>query len=91
MEPAPFELRECERVEGGIRMVFRCSGCRGETGVVVRDDDPLNGKFHMKCACGAEINLFFGSPGVGRAILRSIKRTGEPPDTLHRCPSVLLN
>jgi hypothetical protein len=91
MEPAPFELRECQRVEGGIRLLFRCSGCRAETGVVVKDDDPLEGKFHLRCACGAEINLVFGSPLVGRALLRSIRKAAEPSDALHRCPSVLLN
>lgn len=91
MDEAPFELRECRRVEGGVQLVFRCNRCGADTPLVVRDDDPLDGRSLMSCACGAQVNLFFGSPLVGKALLRSIQRSAQPVDPTHRCPSVLLN
>lgn len=88
MSKMPFELEGHEAVEGGVLLVFRCISCGAPVHLVIPDKDTLRERYPMACPCGAEANLVFGAPSVGRAILRRLKRsTGDP----HACGSPLLN
>ena len=87
----PFELYGRQLVEGGVRLLFRCAGCGADSSLVLKDEDALDQKYPVACACGVEVNMFFGSPLVGKALLRGLKRLKEPGDALHRCQSPLLN
>jgi hypothetical protein len=88
MSRLPFDLESHERVEGGIRLLFQCAACGGRASLVILDRDSLKDKYPLACPCGAEANLVFGSPAVGKAILRKLKRTG---DERRECRSPLLN
>jgi len=91
MPKGPFELLGREVVEGGVTLIFRCTGCGGESRLTILDDDPLEDRYQVTCACGARVSMYFGSPRIGRALLRSIKRTPEAPEEYHRCPAPMLN
>jgi hypothetical protein len=88
MSKMPFELEGHEAVEGGVLLTFRCVACGGPVRLAIPDKDTLQERYPMACPCGAEANLVFGSPKIGRAILRRLKSSaGEP----HACRSPLLN
>ena len=87
----PFELYGRQLVEGGVRLLFRCASCGADSSLVLKDEDALDQKYPVACACGVEVNMFFGSPLVGKALLRGLKRLKELGDALHRCQSPLLN
>ncbi len=87
----PFELYGRQLEEGGIRLLFRCTSCGTDSNLLLKDEDALDGKYPVSCPCGVEVNMFFGSPLVGKALVRSLRRLKEPGDTLHRCQSPLLN
>lgn len=78
----PFELRGREPVEGGIRLLLRCAKCGGEASLTVRDNDPLEGSYPVACPCGEEVNMFFGSPKVGKLLLKALKEEPDPGDEL---------
>lgn len=91
MPKSPFEILGREVVDGGVVLVFRCTACGRESRLTLLDDDPLDGRYPVACACGARVNMHFGSPLLGRALLRSIRRSPETPDDYHRCPAPLMN
>jgi hypothetical protein len=91
MGPSPFELYGRALIEGGVKLLFRCTACKSPLTLILRDDDPLDGKFPVACECGVEVNLYFGSPKVGQALVKSLKNLREPEDAYHRCNSPLLN
>lgn len=91
MSESPFELLGRQVVEGGVTLVFRCSACGEECRLLIRDDDPLKDRYPVSCACGAQVSMFFGSPLVGRSLLRSLKRGPETPEEYHRCPASMMN
>jgi len=91
MPKRPFELRGRRIVEGGVSLIFQCTGCGEEAALLIRDGDPLKDAYAVACRCGVEANMYFGSPLVGRALLKSLKATPEPEDNYHRCRSPLLN
>ena len=91
MNKMPFELYGRQLVDGGVRLLFRCAACGADSTLILKDDDALDQKYPVACACGVEVNMYFGSPLVGKALVRSLKRIKEPGDTLHRCQSPLLN
>ena len=89
MTKTPFELVGKRLVEGGVDLLFRCIGCAGEVSLRVADGDELEGKRLVTCACGAEVNMFFGSPRMGRLLIKALAQEGVP--RVHRCHSPLLN
>jgi len=89
MTKTPFELVGKRLAEGGVDLLFRCAGCGGEVLLFVRDGDELEGKRLVTCACGAQVNMFFGSPRMGRMLIQALKAEGD--DRPHRCHSPLLN
>lgn len=91
MPKHPFELLGREVVEGGVVLIFRCTACGGESRLTILDDDPLDGRYPVACACGAQVAMHFGSPRLGRSLLRSLKRSPEAPEEYHRCPAPMLN
>jgi hypothetical protein len=89
MTNSPFELVGKRLVEGGVDLLFRCIACNEEVPLRVEDGDDLEGKRHVQCACGAEVNMFFGSPRMGRTLVKALKAEGDA--TPHACRSPLLN
>jgi len=88
MSRMPFDLESHERVEGGIRLVFLCVDCGERSSLVVLDKDTLKEKYPITCACGARANMVFGSPLVGKALLRKLKHVS---DDARGCRSPLMN
>ncbi len=92
MPEMPFELCDHQAVQGGVCLVFACSKCGEETTLVLTDEDPLHGNYPLQCVCGFQANMHFGSPFVGRALLRAIKRLPEAATgAAHRAPVLFLN
>ena len=89
MTKTPFELVGKRLVEGGVDLLFRCIACTGEVALRVADGDELEGKRLVTCACGAEVNMFFGSPRMGRMLIKALEADAVP--RIHRCHSPLLN
>jgi hypothetical protein len=87
----PFELYGRALVEGGVKLLFRCMTCGEQAHLVLKDDDALDSRYPVACPCGAEVNMFFGSPKVGQILVKSLKNLREPEDAYHRCQSPLLN
>ena len=89
MTNTPFELVGKRLVEGGLNLLFRCIACGDEVTLLVKDGDELEGKRLVECSCGAQVNMFFGSPRMGRLLVKALKAGdgGEP----HMCHSPLLN
>ena len=60
---------------------------------MIRDTDPLKDRYPIACMCGAEVNMFFGSPRVARNMLKALRREAEDEleQRQHRCHSPLLN
>ena len=54
-------------------------------------NDALRERYPLACMCGAEVNMFFGSPRVARNMLRALKREAQADLKPHRCQSPLLN
>ena len=88
MTDTPFELVGKRAAEGGIELLFRCIACGGETPLFLKDGDDLEGKRLVICGCGAQVNMFFGSPRIGRVLIKALEEQEGP---LHRCSSPLLN
>ncbi len=91
MGKRPFELLGRQLVEGGIVLVFRCAACGNEARLKILDDDPLSGRYPVACPCGAEVSMYFGSPAIGRALLRSLRNAPARPDEYHRCSVPMMN
>ena len=89
MTNTPFELVGKRRVEGGVDLLFRCIACGDEVTLLVKDGDELEGRRLVACSCGAQVNMFFGSPRMGKLLLKALKAEGD--DRPHRCPSPLMN
>ena len=89
MTRTPFDLTGKRKVEGGVDLLFRCIACGGEVTLRVADGDELEGKRLVQCSCGAEVNMFFGSPRMGRMLIKALAAEGE--ERPHRCHSPLLN
>ena len=89
MTRTPFELTGKRKVEGGVDLLFRCIACNEVVTLRVADGDELEGKRLVQCACGAEVNMFFGSPRMGRMLIKALAAEGEASP--HRCHSPLLN
>jgi hypothetical protein len=91
MPKMPFELLGREIVEGGIRLIFRCTDCGAEAPLFIGDDDPLQGEYPMACACGKRVNMFFGSPLAGKALLKSVRENPDSREGTPRLPSPSMN
>lgn len=89
MTNTPFELVGKKAMEGGVELLFRCIACGGQVTLPVRDEDGLEGKQLVSCPCGAQVNMFFGSPRMGRLLIKALQEEGEGRP--HRCGSPLLN
>lgn len=89
MTDKPFELVGKRPADGGVDLLFRCIACGDEVTLLVKDGDELEGKRLVTCACGAQVNMFFGSPRMGRLLLKALQSEGEGHS--HRCHSPLLN
>lgn len=91
MPKPPLELLGREVVEGGLVLIFRCRVCGREHRLRILDGDSLEGRYPVSCACGIRVDMYFGSPALGRSLLRSLRRSPETPEEYHRCPSPALN
>ena len=91
MQKLPFDLAGRERMEGGTLLFFRCRACGGEATVFVRLDDPLRSRYPLACACGVHVNIYFGSPLVGKALLRALRDLADPPPEAPPGPSACYN
>jgi len=93
MANMPFELVGRRILDNALCLIFKCAACGDKVSLVIRDTDPLKDRYPVACMCGAEVNMFFGSPRVARNMLRALRREAE--DELekrqHRCHSPLLN
>jgi hypothetical protein len=81
-------------MDGALCLVFKCAECGDKSSLIIRDTDPLQERYPISCLCGAEVNMFFGSPRVARNMLRALKREAEADleqRTSHRCHSPLMN
>ena len=88
MTNTPFELVGKRPADGGTDLLFRCVACGAEVALRVNDGDDLEGKRLVTCPCGAQVNMFFGSPRIGRVLIKALEEQEGP---LHRCSSPLLN
>jgi hypothetical protein len=93
MANMPFELVGRRVMDGALCLVFKCAACGDKVSLVIRDTDPLRDRYPLACLCGAEVNMFFGSPRVARNMIRALKREAEAErlERPHRCHSPLLN
>jgi hypothetical protein len=93
MAHMPFELVGRRIMDEALCLVFKCVACGDKVSLVIRDTDPLKERYPVACMCGAEVNMFFGSPRVARNMLRALKREAEAEAAAqpHRCHSPLLN
>ena len=91
MTDKPFELVGKRPADGGVDLLFRCIACGDEVTLLVKDGDELEGRRRVTCACGAEVNMYFGSPRMGRVLLKALQAEGEGDGHSHRCHSPLLN
>jgi hypothetical protein len=95
MANRPFELVDRVLVDGGLRLIFSCSSCEGRVSLTILDKDALQDRYPVTCACGAEVNMYFGSPRVARSMLRALKReaeaVGSSGPSFHLCDSPLMN
>jgi DNA-directed RNA polymerase subunit RPC12/RpoP len=93
MANMPFELTGRRVMDGALCLVFKCAECGDKVSLVIRDTDVLKDRYPVACTCGAEVNMFFGSPRVARNMLRALRREAEAEAemTPHRCHSPLLN
>ena len=77
-------MKLAHNVKGGVRLVFFHPECGSETSLFISDQDELKAKYYVKCSCGFDINMFFGSPAVGRKLLRRLKDMGSGPEDFFR-------
>ena len=93
MAKMPFELVGRRVMDGALCLIFKCTDCGDKASLVIRDTDPLKERYPVACMCGAEVNMFFGSPRVARNMIRALKREAEAEmlSRAHRCQSPLLN
>ena len=93
MANMPFELVGRRIMNEALCLVFKCTECGDKVSLVIRDQDPLKERYPVACMCGAEVNMFFGSPRVARNMLRALRREAEEEleQRQHRCTSPLLN
>ena len=93
MANMPFELVGRRIMDEALCLIFKCVACGDKVSLVIRDTDPLKERYPVACMCGAEVNMFFGSPRVARNMLRALKREAEAEASAqpHRCHSPLLN
>jgi hypothetical protein len=93
MADMPFELVGRRVMDGALCLIFRCGQCGDKTSLVIRDTDSLKDRYPVACMCGAEVNMFFGSPRVARNMIRTLKREAEAEmlEQPHRCHSPLMN
>jgi hypothetical protein len=93
MANMPFELVGRRVMDGALCLIFKCVECGDKVSLVIRDTDPLKERYPVACMCGAEVNMFFGSPRVARNMIRALKREAEAEmlERPHRCSSPLLN
>ncbi|RPH47210.1 MAG: hypothetical protein EHM91_06255 [Planctomycetota bacterium] len=93
MANMPFELVGRRIMDEALCLIFKCAACGDKVSLVIRDTDPLKERYPVACMCGAEVNMFFGSPRVARNMLRALKREAEAESVHqpHRCHSPLLN
>ena len=93
MANMPFELVGRRIMNEALCLVFKCTECGDKVSLVIRDQDPLKDRYPVACMCGAEVNMFFGSPRVARNMLRALKKEAEAEmqSGPHRCHSPLLN
>lgn len=91
MPTRPFELQGRRNVKGGVSLIFRCTQCGVKTTLFIDDTDDLDQNYPVACPCGVEVNMYFGSPLVGRALLRKLRSTPEPEDQYRRSHEPQLN
>ena len=93
MANMPFELVGRRIMDEALCLIFKCVACGDKVSLVIRDTDPLKERYPVACMCGAEVNMFFGSPRVARNMLRALRREAEAEAAHqpHRCHSPLLN
>jgi hypothetical protein len=93
MANMPFELVGRRVMNDSLCLVFKCTECGDKVSLVIRDTDPLKERYPVACLCGAEVNMFFGSPRVARNMIRALKKEAQAEDRSrsHRCRSPLLN
>ena len=93
MAHMPFELVGRRIMDEALCLIFKCVECGDKVSLVIRDTDPLKERYPVACMCGAEVNMFVGSPRVARNMLRALKREAEAEASAqsHRCHSPLLN
>ena len=95
MANMPFELVDRKVMDGALCLIFKCAECGDKSSLIIRDTDPLKERYPVACMCGAEVNMFFGSPRVARNMIRALKKEAqaelEARSSSHRCHSPLLN
>jgi hypothetical protein len=91
MAHMPFELVGRRIMDEALCLVFKCVACGDKVSLVIRETDPLKERYPVACMCGAEVNMFFGSPRVARNLLRALRREAEAEAQPHRCHSTLMN
>lgn len=93
MSHMPFELVGRRVMNEALCLIFQCAECKDKVSLVIRDQDPLQERYPIACMCGAEVNMFFGSPRVARNMIRALKKEAEAEleSRAHRCSSPLLN
>ena len=91
MPTRPFELQGRRNVAGGIALVFRCTECGNKISLFIDDRDELDQNYPVACSCGIEVNMYFGSPLVGKALLRKLRSQPEPQDSYRRSAKPQLN
>ena len=93
MANMPFDLVGRRIMDGALCLIFKCAECDDKVSLIIRDTDPLKERYPVACVCGSEVNMFFGSPGVARNMLRALRREAEAEleKRQHRCTSSFLN
>ena len=76
---------------GILRAEAGRGGDQSELALFIDDRDDLDQNYPVACACGNEVNMYFGSPVMGRTLIRSLKNTPEPEDDYRRSRAPQLN
>ena len=79
MANMPFELVGRRIMDGALCLIFKCAACDDKVSLIIRDTDPLKDRYPVSCMCGAEVNMFFGSPRFKPPVFSSLVNVVHSP------------